>query len=350
MSEDPVETSSEVSPEVSPDTPPDPQSGKSASRPAAGEPLHPQPATPLPEETKQGISELSRRLLTAAVLIPLCLYVIAVGGLPYLAIVMGFILLGQREFYGLIEGKGAHPHVGLGLGAGAAVAVLAYIGNENLAMLLMTVLLLALMVAQLRKAQIHEALSSISGTFFGVFYVGWLLSHAIVLRQFYDAALARYPTEEVVAAGYVPDSGAFFMIFTLTVVVWCDAGAYFAGRKYGRRKLAPKVSPGKSVEGALGGLLAGILGGLGAKGIFDLFWPDLSAAFVWEQVIPFAIVLSIVGIVGDLVESLLKRDAAVKDAGSLLPGMGGILDRVDAPILAIPVMYYMLLGSLYLRI
>jgi phosphatidate cytidylyltransferase len=314
------------------------------------EPLHPKPPSELPESEKQGMSELARRGISAAILVPLVLYVIAVGGLPYLAIVMGFILLAQREFYGLIEDKGAQPHVGLGLGAAAAVTLLAYFGGENLAMLLMTVLLLALMVAQLRKAQIHEALSSISGTFFGVFYVGWLLSHAIVLRRFYDAAVSRYSVEEVLAAGYVPDSGAFFMIFTLVVVVLCDTGAYFAGRQYGRRKLAPKVSPGKTVEGAVGGLLAGILGGLATKGIFDFFWPDLSASFSWEQVVPFAIVLSIVGIVGDLVESLLKRDAAVKDAGSLLPGMGGILDRVDAPILAIPVMYYMLLGSLYLRI
>jgi len=324
--------------------------GPAGEAPTPLEPLHPQPPTPAPEPSKRRISELSLRLISAAVLIPLVLYVIALGGLPYLAIVTGFILLGQREFYGLIEARGAQPHVGLGLGAGGALPLLAYFGSENLAMLLMTVLLLALMIAQLRKAQIHEALSSISGTFFGVFYVGWLLSHAIVLRQFYQAAVSRYPAEDVIAAGYAPDSGAFYMVFTLVVVVGCDTGAYFAGRAYGRRKLAPKVSPGKTVEGALGGLLAGILLGLAVKGIFDFFWPELSAAFIWQQVIPFALVLSIVGIVGDLVESLLKRDAAVKDTGSLLPGMGGILDRVDAPILAIPVMYYMLLGSLYLRI
>ena len=322
----------------------EPSEGSEAAEP------NPQPPTAVAKETKPGLSELSRRMISAAVLIPMCLYVIALGGLAHLAVVTGFIVLGQREFYGLIEDKGAQPHVALGLTAGVAVALLAFFGNQNLVILLMTVLLLALMVAQLGKAQIHEALSSISGTFFGVFYVAWLLSHAIGLRQFYDAAVSRYSVEQVLVAGYVPDSGAFFMIFTLAVVVSCDAGAYFAGRKYGRRKLAPKVSPGKSVEGALGGLLAGILGGLGTKGVFQLFWPDLAEAFVWEQVIPFAVVLSIVGIIGDLVESLLKRDAEVKDAGSLLPGMGGILDRVDAPILALPVMYYMLLGSLYLRI
>lgn len=337
---------SEDSVPSSPDLPPrDP-----AKESAAPEPRHPQPATPVPEKPEKRVSELWLRVGTSVVLIPAVFYVIAVGGLPFLAVVMVFMLLGMREFYGLIENRGAQPHVGLGLGAGASVALLAYFGNENLAMLLMTALLLALMIAQLRKAQIHEALSSISGTFFGVFYVGWLLSHAIVLRQFYDAAIARYPAEQVLAAGYVPDSGAFYMVFVLTAVVWCDAGAYFAGRKYGRRKLAPKVSPGKTVEGALGGLMAGMIGGLGAKGVFDFFWPDLSAAFPWEQVIPFAFILSIVGIVGDLVESLLKRDAAVKDAGSLLPGMGGVLDRIDAPILAFPVMYYMLLGSLYLRL
>lgn len=338
---------------MSEDSSPDPRESPAedpGTVPVTAEPLHPQPPTPTPEKKKKRVSELWLRVITSAVLVPLILYVIAIGGLPFLAVMLCFILLGMREFYHLIENRGAQPHVGLGLAAGAAVAFLAYFGSENLAMLLMTALLLALMIAQLRKAQIHEALSSISGTFFGVFYVGWLLSHAIVLRQFYDAAISRYSIEDVLEAGYVPDSGAFFLVFTLAVVVLCDAGAYFAGRRFGRRKLAPKVSPGKTVEGALGGLIAGMLGGVGVKGLFDFLWPELSAAFSWQQVIPFALVLSVVGIVGDLVESLLKRDAEVKDAGSLLPGMGGVLDRIDAPLLAFPAMYYMLLGSLYLRI
>jgi len=136
----------------------------------------------------------------------------------------------------------------------------------------------------------------------------------------------------------------------LAVVVWCDAGAYFAGRAYGKRKLAPRISPGKTVEGALGGLVAGTVVGMITKAIFDVFWPHLSAALPWSAVIPFGIVLSIVGVIGDLVESLLKRDAAVKDTGALLPGMGGILDRIDAPLLAIPMMYYLLLGFLFVRV
>jgi phosphatidate cytidylyltransferase len=226
----------------------------------------------------------------------------------------------------------------------------AYVGNEYHATLLLTASLLGLMVAQLRKAQITEALASISGTFFGVFYVGWLLSHAVVLRYFFQAALGHYDAAGVLSIGLSPQAGIFFMFYTLIVVIACDAGAYFAGRAYGRRKLAPRVSPGKTVEGALGGVLVGTLAGLATKGVFDVFWPELSVAFPWAAAIPFGIVLSLVGIVGDLVESLLKRDAAMKDTGALLPGMGGVLDRIDSPLLGIPIMYYLLLGYLFLRI
>lgn len=313
--------------------------------------IHPLPATPLPESApKKKRSDLGSRLLTAAILIPAVLYIIVVGGLPYLGAVLIFGLLGQREFYKLIEDKGARPMLGLGLGFGAAVICVAYLGKDYLAMLLMTASLLVLMVAQLRKAQITEALASISGTFFGVFYVAWLLSHAVLLRFIYTSAQFRYDTGQLREVGLHVESGIFFMIYTLAVVVACDAGAYFAGRAWGRRKLAPEISPNKSVEGALGGIVVGTLTGLAAKLVFDFFWPELSAALSWEIAIPFGIVLCIVGIIGDLVESLLKRDADVKDTGALLPGMGGILDRIDAPLLALPAMYYMLLAYIYTQV
>lgn len=317
---------------------------------ASGEPLHPQPATPLPEEDgSKGMSETLTRFLTAAVLVPAVLWVIVQGGLAYLAVVIVFVVLGQREFYHLIEEKGARPLWGLGLGAGAALPVVAYVGNEYHVTLLMTAVLLALMVAQLRKRNITESLASLSGTFFGVVYVGWLLSHIIVLRRFDAAAITRFDAPSVHEMAVVPGAGIFFVIYVLTVVINCDAGAYFAGRAYGRHKLAPRISPGKSVEGAIGGILWGTIAGLVCKAIFDQFWPSLSASLDFGVLVAFGVVLSIVGIVGDLVESLLKRDAAIKDAGSLLPGMGGVLDRIDAPLLAVPVMHYMLLGYFFLR-
>lgn len=319
--------------------------------PLGRDPVRPQPPTPIDQASKKGPrSELALRLITASFLIPAVVYVIALGGLWVLGTVVAFVLLAQREFYGLIEGKGAHPIVGWGLAAGAALPVVAYLGNEYHAMLLMTVTLLALMIAQLRRRQITEALANISGTFFGVFYVGWLLSHAVVLREFHTQVVTRYGAQAASDLMIVPDSGAFLLIYCLAVVVWCDAGAYFAGRAYGKRKLAPNISPGKTVEGAVGGVLGGTLCGVVFKAIFDFFWPELSACLSYGLVVGFGVLISVVGIVGDLVESLLKRDADVKDAGALLPGMGGILDRVDAPLLGIPATYYLMLVYVWLQV
>ena len=137
---------------------------------------------------------------------------------------------------------------------------------------LMTATLLAVMVAQLGKREITEALASISGTFFGVFYVGWLMSYAVVLRNFYDASVSREGAVAIDRIGLDPDSGIFFMFFALFCVIWCDVGAYFGGRAWGRHKLSRKISPGKTIEGALSGVVAGTTGGLGCKWLFDMFW------------------------------------------------------------------------------
>jgi phosphatidate cytidylyltransferase len=320
--------------------------------PPPREPVRPRPPTPSPNGglPKRGLSDLQARLLTAAFLVPYILFVIAQGGLWVLGTVVLVVLLAQRELYGLIEDKGAHPIIGFGLAAGVALQIVAYIGNEYHVTILLTVTLLVVMIAQLGRAQIAEALASISGTFFGIFYVGWLLSHAIVLREFHRVIAMRYGAEDALAAGIAPESGAFLLTFTLAVVVWCDTGAYFAGRAYGERKLAPRISPGKTVEGAIGGVLAGTIAGLVFKLIFDIWWPELSRLVGWGLAILFGMALSVAGMVGDLIESLLKRDAQVKDAGELLPGHGGVLDRIDASLLGIPVMYYMMLFTVFLRL
>ena len=294
--------------------------------------------------------DLMLRLGSSAVLIPFILWTVAQGGLFYLAVVIAIGLLAQHEFYGLIADKGAKPIRSVGLGFGTAVILVAHFGNEYQAMLLMTASLLVLMIAQLGKNEIHEAMASISGTFFGVFYVAWLLSHAVLLRKFSEAAAWHYDPATLAMLNITPDTGIFLMVYSLVTVVGCDVGAYFAGRAWGRLKLAPQISPNKSVEGALGGVIAGGLFGLSTKLVFDVFWPDLSAAIPWSAALGFAFLLTIVGIIGDLVESLLKRDAEVKDTGSLLPGMGGVLDRIDAPLLGLPTMYYLMLGYVFFQL
>jgi phosphatidate cytidylyltransferase len=309
------------------------------------EPVHPLPPTPEPPKQRSR-NELVLRIATAAVLVPSVLWLIAQGTAFVLAAVIAFVLLGLREFYHLIEAKGAHPEWTFGMAAGAALPVVAFLGNEYHATILMTFVLLAVMVRAVGKAQISEALASISGTFFGIFYVGWLLTHAVTLRDFHRIVASKWGPDA--AAGFDPDSGAFLLVFTLCAVVLCDTGAYFAGRAWGRRKLAPRISPGKTVEGALGGVAAGTAAALLCKGTFDFLWPELSHGMGWLLAFLLGLLLAVAGIVGDLVESLLKRDAAQKDAGTLLPGMGGVLDRIDSALIAIPVMYYVMLATTYL--
>ena len=317
---------------------------RSAAAPSR-EPIHPRVPTP-DGGPKWRAGNLALRLLTAALLIPPIIYVIFQGGLWVLATVVVVTLLGVNEFYQLIEAKGAEPLRGVGMLAAVALPVITYLGSDYAATVLMSFVLLGVMVAQLGKAQISESLASISGTFFGVFYIGWLLSHAVSLRGFHDVVSARFGADA--AAAFDPDAGAFYLLFTVSVVIGGDVGAYFVGRKYGRRKLAPAVSPGKTVEGAFGAIGAGLLVGLIAKAGFDAFRPELSSQLGWLACAAFSLVLAGVGIVGDLVESLLKRDAQVKDTGTLLPGTGGVLDRIDSNLLAIPVMYYLLLAHTFL--
>ena len=320
----------------------------SAEAPRPDRTVHPKPPSPVSEAPRRRASNLALRLLTAGMLIPPLLWIIAQGGVWVLGTVIVITLLGLHEFYQLIEEKGAHPLRSYGYAAGAALPVVMYFGNESLATVLMTAVLLAMMFSQLTKARITEALASISGTFFGVFYVGWLLSHVVVLREFASVVETRWPAART--SGIDPDVGAFYLLFCIATVIFGDVGAYFTGRAYGRRKLAPQISPNKTVEGAVGAILAGIVMGLALKAGFDWFAPSLSAQLSYTAVLVISPLLAGVGIIGDLIESLLKRDAQVKDTGTLLPGTGGVLDRIDSNLTAIPVMYYLMLAYTFLKV
>lgn len=283
-----------------------------------------------PAAGKSAFADIAKRLATAAVLIPLLCLLVYSGGLWMLGTVVLVTLIGVHEFYHLLEAKGAHPLRGFGFVAAGALPLVFYFGGDYQATVLMSFVLLGMLVAQLfKRDQIGESLASVSGTFFGVFYVGWLLSHVISLRHFQPAAAVD-----------AADVGAYFLFVTLGITICSDAGAYFIGSRYGRRPLAPRISPRKTLEGAFGALACGLLTAAGCKLVFGLVAPELSAWPGWGVTLALALLVSGAGIVGDLVESLLKRDARVKDTGALLPGSGGVLDRIDSSLLAIPVMYY----------
>lgn len=129
-------------------------------------------------------------------------------------------------------------------------------------------------------------------------------------------------------------------IMTLFFIIWGnDTFAYYTGRTLGRHKLSPRISPKKTVEGAAGGLVGGIIAALICRTLFGL---DVQA----PALVAFAIVAGVVGITGDLAESVLKRAAGVKDSGNLIPGHGGVLDRTDSLLFAFPLLYYFLLWHL----
>ncbi len=148
---------------------------------------------------------------------------------------------------------------------------------------------------------------------------------------------------------YVPGDG------TLTARAGTRWGDLQETVREGGFELTPDVAPSppgrpETARSTLGGIIAGGLFGLSTKLVFDAFWADWSAAIPWSAALGFAFILCVVGIIGDLVESLLKRDAKVKDTGALLPGMGGVLDRIDAPLLGLPTMYYLLLGYVFFQV
>jgi phosphatidate cytidylyltransferase len=123
-----------------------------------------------------------------------------------------------------------------------------------------------------------------------------------------------------------------YIFLLLTIVMLSDSGAYFCGVLFGKRKLAPRLSPNKTIEGALGGILFGVLGAIVLDSLFNVFFQSTG------KIVLLGIVCSIAGILGDLMESTFKRFSGVKDSGKLLPGHGGILDRVDSLLFAAPVL------------
>jgi phosphatidate cytidylyltransferase len=157
-------------------------------------------------------------------------------------------------------------------------------------------------------------------------YVGFLLSHALMLREITVSG----PPDDVVV-----NCGIEWLLFTLLTTFAVDTGAYLVGRAVGRRPMAPSISPNKTWEGSIGGFFSAVLAALALGLVFDL---DIAT---WQ----LAVIGAVVGVVaqcGDLLESKLKRIADVKDSGSIIPGHGGLLDRLDSLLFSLPAVYYLI--------
>jgi phosphatidate cytidylyltransferase len=283
-------------------------------------------------------SELLLRWISAGILIPFVLGVSVWGGLALVLTVAAINLLAIRETYRLLAAHGVHASRVVGWPAVALLPFVVYRGDPSELALWVTAVMLAALCAELFAGRVEGAAANAAGTLFGIFYAGWLLGHLVALRE-----IGGHPA--LAGQGLPADAGVFFVIATVVVTVGCDAGAFFVGRAFGRHKLAHVVSPGKSIEGAVGGLVAGVGLGLGCKWLFATEpFGAVGAMVSVPAMIVLTLIVGIASIVGDLAESLLKRDAHVKDAGHLVPGSGGVLDRVDSGLLAFPVMYYLVIA------
>ena len=268
-------------------------------------------------------SSLAGRLLAAAVFLP-CFFIIAHrGGIYYLILVDMIVIIGLFEFYRMMEAKGLRPYKWIGLLSGGALPWYLFFRQGIYANVLLTLTFIAVMIAELIRKDKGHAVYHISVTIFGVLYVSWLGSHLMLLREL----------PVIVGLDYAFGYRFVIIVFTLT---WCyDTGAYTFGRIFGRHKLFPSISPGKTIEGAIGGTFLSIAGILVARRLLD------THLGITEAVV-LALVASVIGQLGDLVESMIKRDAKIKDSSTAIPGHGGILDRFDSLLFTAPLIYYAL--------
>jgi len=278
------------------------------------------------------MSNSIQRLITAAIAVPILYVIFLLGGLVYLLFFLILILLGQIEYQKLLESKELPNEKIMGIISSLLIGVSAYMGYFYFTFCF-TGLVLIILIVDLRKGDFNQTVTNIGATLFGVIYLGWLLSHSILLRNIdqYES-IRNYSLNNQ----GLSDTGFFLVVFVVACTFLNDTGAYYTGTLIGNHKLAPKISPGKTIEGTIGGIVVCIITGLIVNYLFGY---PLSS----DWTIAFALLVAIAAILGDLVESSIKRGAGIKDSGDIVPGHGGVLDRFDSLIFVFPVSYYFII-------
>lgn len=276
------------------------------------------------------MTELAKRVVVALIAAPLAIALVWLGGLP-LAAFLALIAMGAAwELYRMSRAGGGNPLDAAGIALAGLLPIVTYAAVGGIARVPLAagaVALIALLGASIwARGATGKPMDAVAVTVLGVLYTGGMLSFGIALR-YHPYAVGR-------AAGSA-------LVAMPLVLTWStDIGAFFAGRAIGGRKLIPAVSPGKTVSGAIGGLLVTIL----ACWLYVRFvlHPVAQLGLTPWGIAIFAILVSVAAQVGDLAESLLKREAGVKDSSHLIPGHGGLLDRLDSLLFVLPVAYLVL--------
>jgi phosphatidate cytidylyltransferase len=266
-----------------------------------------------------------KRILTAIIGLPILLYTVWSQS-PYFFVALTAIaaLLALSEFYGLASEFGGKPQVVIGYAAALVILASFLLVEPALAVAAVIALsIISLAVALRSPDELKHSLMSVSSTMFGVVYVALLPGCLIGVRMLPDA----------ITQLTAPHLASKLLTMFFALVMMTDTGAYYVGRLVGRHKLAPRISPGKTIEGAIGGFVMAVITGVLCKVIFFHEIPITDAILLGAAI-------GLVGQIGDLAESMLKRGAGVKDSGNLLPGHGGMLDRIDSILFCAPLLYY----------
>lgn len=285
-------------------------------------------------------SELGKRVAVAAIGIPLAVLLLYIGGWLLAIVIAVIAAMGARELYRIAAAGGVTPLDGVGAPLAGLFVLLAEASPIDRAPMSWALLIGAtLLTAGLviwRRGVSGKPLATSAITIFGALLVGGGLSYAVALR-----GLGNDPTWPGAGSAVATATGGAILLAMPIALTWLgDTFAYFGGRAWGKRKLIPSVSPGKTVAGALSSVAGTmVMGALYAWLILGLWlgvdYPLLLGALA-------GVIVSVTAQIGDLAESLLKREAGVKDSGALLPGHGGVLDRFDALFFTLPLMYWYL--------
>ncbi len=268
-------------------------------------------------------SNLLTRVVIAFIFGPLIIYVTLLGKIPFLILIEILILLGLWEFFYLAQLKNAHIPKWILLPLGILMGIAAYLWGEPTFIFFLLCLLYLTAFAFIIRGRTFGTTSDLALSVLALLYVAGLFSFLILLREMPHQLGVDYKI------------GGLWIVYLLVCIWTCDTFAYFIGAPLGKHKLSPSVSPNKTVEGFVGGILGAV-----AAAFFSYYVFFRSAGL--GHLLVISIFVSLIGQMGDLTESLFKRDARIKDISKVIPGHGGILDRFDSLLFVSPVVYYYL--------
>lgn len=255
------------------------------------------------------------RILVSAIAIPAIVLACYFGNFYFFIFALGIGVVSYYEFWSIVKNKDINANLIVGI---LSVGLLITNTFKNFIDIypLLILILIVLTITELFRNK-GSAILNLGSTLLGVLYFGLFASALVAIREFYRVDY---------------EHGGLLIISIFASIWFCDSAAFFGGTAFGKRKLFPRVSPNKSLEGALFGLLFAIIAMVISKVVILNF-------LMWANVIAIGLIVGIIGQIGDLIESLFKRDASVKDSSNIIPGHGGIFDRFDSLLYTAPALF-----------